>query len=268
MPLRLRVIPPAGLKAGDRRSPTTERLVEFGDDVDEIRIGRRADVELSLPFVALSGLHARLRRKRAGNGGRGDAWMIEDLDSKNGTFVNGVRLHQGEQRLMLAGIEVDLAHVRLVFDGRFGGGGERRGDGDDRPPPRQRSVPRIARRRRPDTDGGRGGGERQRHQAGRTRSSISRRTIQDLRPASQGRRALPRTRVVHARFERHRGARSRVEERRPGQWRPHHGAAPRRRRPDPDGPAQAASDRSPGPLPARPGSQPGSCAGSRAPSRA
>ena len=118
MPLRLRVIPPAGLKAGDRRSPTTERLVEFGDDVDEIRIGRRADVELSLPFVALSGLHARLRRKRGDGGGRGDAWMIEDLDSKNGTFVNGVRLHQGEQRLMLAGIQVDLAHVRLVFDGQ------------------------------------------------------------------------------------------------------------------------------------------------------
>jgi pSer/pThr/pTyr-binding forkhead associated (FHA) protein len=117
MPLRLRVIPPAGLKPGDRRSPSTERLVEFADDVEEIRIGRRADVELSLPFLALSGLHARLRRKRAGDGGRSDAWMIEDLDSKNGTFVNGIRLHQGEQRLMLAGIEVDLAHVRLVFDG-------------------------------------------------------------------------------------------------------------------------------------------------------
>ena len=117
MPLRLRVIPSAGLKPGDRRSPTTERLVEFADDVEEIRIGRRADVELSLPFMALSGLHARLRRKRAGDGGRSDAWMIEDLDSKNGTFVNGIRLHQGEQRLMLAGIEVDLAHVRLFFDG-------------------------------------------------------------------------------------------------------------------------------------------------------
>ena len=38
MPLRLRVIPPAGLKPGDRRSPTTERLVEFPDDVEEITL--------------------------------------------------------------------------------------------------------------------------------------------------------------------------------------------------------------------------------------
>ena len=74
--------------------------------------------------------------------------MIEDLDSKNGTFVNGIRLHQGEQRLMLAGDEVDLAHVRLVFDGHSAGGGGRRGDGDDRAPAGQRSVPRVARRQR------------------------------------------------------------------------------------------------------------------------
>ena len=46
---------------------------------------------------------------------------------------------------------------------------------------------------------------------------------------------------------------------------PHQGAAPRRRRPDPDGPAQAASDGSRGPLPARPGGQPGPPAGRRAP---
>ena len=59
--------------------------------------------------------------------------MIEDLDSKNGTFVNGIRLHQGEQRLMLAGIEVDLAHVRLVFDG---------------PSERRRRTPRGPRRSR------------------------------------------------------------------------------------------------------------------------
>jgi len=117
MPLRLRIIPPTGAKmTGDRRNPTTERLVEIPDDVDQIRIGRRADADLSLPFAALSGLHARLVRKRGGDG-RGDTWLLEDLDSKNGTFVGGVRLKAGEQRLMMPGAEVELAHVKLAFDG-------------------------------------------------------------------------------------------------------------------------------------------------------
>jgi len=117
MPLRLRVIPSAGLGAGDQPGPTTERVVEFDDDVDEIRIGRRTDIELSLPFKALSGLHARLLRKKTATGERGNTWVIEDLESKNGTFIGKDRIAPGRQRLMLAGDEVDLAHVRVVFDG-------------------------------------------------------------------------------------------------------------------------------------------------------
>jgi pSer/pThr/pTyr-binding forkhead associated (FHA) protein len=117
MPLRLRVIPSNGLEADDRRGPTTERIVEFADDVDEIRIGRRTDVDLSLPFPALSGVHARLLRKRTSNGELSTSWFLEDLDSKNGTYVGKNRLRPGEQRLILTGDEVDLAHVRVVFDG-------------------------------------------------------------------------------------------------------------------------------------------------------
>ena len=117
MPLRLRVIPSAGLKPGDEHGPTTERIVEFSDDVDEIRIGRRPDIELTLPFKALSGLHARLMRKKTATGERGNTWVLEDLDSKNGTFIGKDRISPGRQRLMLAGDEVDLAHVRLIFDG-------------------------------------------------------------------------------------------------------------------------------------------------------
>jgi pSer/pThr/pTyr-binding forkhead associated (FHA) protein len=117
MPLRLRVIPSNGLEADDRRGPTTERTVEFADDVDEIRIGRRADVDLSLPFAALSGVHARLLRKRTTTGELSTSWFLEDLESKNGTYVGKNRLRPGEQRLILTGDEVDLAHVRLVFDG-------------------------------------------------------------------------------------------------------------------------------------------------------
>jgi pSer/pThr/pTyr-binding forkhead associated (FHA) protein len=117
MPLRLRVIPSNGLEVDDQRGPTTERIVEFADDVDEIRIGRRTDVELSLPFVALSGVHARLLRKRTSTGERSTSWFLEDLDSKNGTYVGKNRLRPSEQRLILTGDEVDLAHVRVVFDG-------------------------------------------------------------------------------------------------------------------------------------------------------
>jgi pSer/pThr/pTyr-binding forkhead associated (FHA) protein len=117
MPLRLRVIPKTDHKSGDGQGPTTERIVEFQDGVDEIRIGRRADVELSLPFKALSSLHARIVHKRGGNAGGGNVWLIEDLDSKNGTFVGKTRLKAGEQRLLFAGDTLDLGQVQLMFDG-------------------------------------------------------------------------------------------------------------------------------------------------------
>src|SRR5262245_47387053 len=102
MPLRLRVTPRTDQKADEVEVATTERIVEFEDNVDEIRIGRRADAELSLPFKALSSLHARLLRKRTSAGERGNAWLIEDLESKNGTYVGKNRLKPGEQRLMFA----------------------------------------------------------------------------------------------------------------------------------------------------------------------
>jgi pSer/pThr/pTyr-binding forkhead associated (FHA) protein len=117
MPLRLRVIPRAEQKAGDSEPASTERIVEFADDVDEIRIGRRSDVELSLPFKALSGLHARIRRQASGSGERSHTWVIEDLDSKNGTFVGKGRIKPGEHRLLFAGDKVDLGPVKVMFDG-------------------------------------------------------------------------------------------------------------------------------------------------------
>jgi len=118
MPLRLRVIPRADeQKAGDGEPAPTERIVEFEDSVDEIRIGRRSDVELSLPFKALSGLHARLRRQGSGGGARSHTWVIEDLESKNGTFVGKSRIKPGEHRLLFAGDKVDLGPVKVMFDG-------------------------------------------------------------------------------------------------------------------------------------------------------
>jgi len=119
MPLRLRVLPRADQKAdaGEGEVAPTERVVEFADTVDEIRIGRRADLELSLPFKALSGVHARLVRQKSSGSEPGHTWLLEDMDSKNGTFVGKSRLRAGEPRLMFAGDRIDLGPVKVMFDG-------------------------------------------------------------------------------------------------------------------------------------------------------
>jgi pSer/pThr/pTyr-binding forkhead associated (FHA) protein len=128
MPVRLRVVPspasPNG-SAGGERSPVAERSIEFADDVAEIRIGRRPDLELPLPFKALSAVHARLVRTRTSRSGSHpngddkplDTWLIEDMGSKNGTFISNERLERGAQRLVTAGTCIALAHVNVVFDG-------------------------------------------------------------------------------------------------------------------------------------------------------
>src|SRR5579871_4056083 len=93
MPLRLRMLPAPSPAAGSGESagPSAERAIELADDTNEVRIGRRPDLELPLPYPALSGLHARLVRLD----GR---WQIEDLGSTNGTRVDGERLAPHQPR--------------------------------------------------------------------------------------------------------------------------------------------------------------------------
>ena len=115
MPLRLRMLPApspiAGL--GDLTGPTEERAIELADDTNEIRIGRRPDLELPLPYPALSGLHARLVRVE-------DRWQIEDLGSTNGTRVDGERLAPRQPRPIAPGAQIALGQITLVFDGTVG----------------------------------------------------------------------------------------------------------------------------------------------------
>ena len=119
MPLRLRVIPsaPRARKNG-RANPPVERSIDFADGVGQIRIGRRADLELSLPFSPLSGVHARLVRA---TNDKTAHWMLEDLGSTNGTFVAGQRLKPGVQCPMKAGTQIKLAEIKLIFDGEVEG---------------------------------------------------------------------------------------------------------------------------------------------------
>lgn len=111
MPLRLRLLPSLADSAGESGSrPTQERAVELPDDTREIRIGRRSDIEVPLPYAALSSLHARLTRA-------GGAWLVEDLGSTNGTSLNGEPLAPHQPRPIAPGGQIDLGPITLVFDG-------------------------------------------------------------------------------------------------------------------------------------------------------
>jgi pSer/pThr/pTyr-binding forkhead associated (FHA) protein len=111
MPLRLRMLPSSA--PGDGAGAAEERAVEFPDDAKEIRIGRRPDVELPLPYPALSGLHARLVRSD-------ESWQIEDLASTNGTRIDGERLAPRQPRAIAPGALVTLGQITFVFDGTVG----------------------------------------------------------------------------------------------------------------------------------------------------
>ena len=70
-----------------------------------VNIGRREDNQLVIDDPRVSRLHAQLRIVR----GR---FVIFDLDSTGGTFVNGLRIHQHTLRV---GDVISLAGVPLVF---------------------------------------------------------------------------------------------------------------------------------------------------------
>jgi pSer/pThr/pTyr-binding forkhead associated (FHA) protein len=115
MPLRLRVIPPSSRQTAPS-GDAVERAIDFDDGVGQIRIGRRADLELSLPFAPLSGVHARLVRA-SDSAEKADRWLLEDLGSTNGTFVGGERLKPGVKLPVTAGMQIKFAEVKLIFDG-------------------------------------------------------------------------------------------------------------------------------------------------------
>ena len=116
MPLRFRVLAtdgtrPAGVAGADGpNGPIFERDVELSDALDVLRLGRRGDLELPLPFAAISGVHARLLRTDG-------AWVVEDAGSINGTWLDGARLAPGARRPLKPGAELRLARVRLRFEG-------------------------------------------------------------------------------------------------------------------------------------------------------
>jgi len=81
---------------------------------DEAVIGRGPqdaladDKNICIPEQTISRRHARIRR-------RGATYFIEDLHSRNGTFVSGERLPPGNWHALRDGEELALASAQLVF---------------------------------------------------------------------------------------------------------------------------------------------------------
>lgn len=73
---------------------------------DDISIGRSQSCTLVLEDDFASGSHARLIR-------RGSDWYVEDLDSRNGTWIGNERLDQPVK--LSAGMEIRIGqtHVRM-----------------------------------------------------------------------------------------------------------------------------------------------------------
>jgi hypothetical protein len=76
---------------------------------DPFTIGRGSDCEVILPERQVSRYHARIHHKD-------DRYVLEDLDSKNGTFLNGQQVT--EKTVLHDGDEIQIAlYVKLLFVG-------------------------------------------------------------------------------------------------------------------------------------------------------
>jgi pSer/pThr/pTyr-binding forkhead associated (FHA) protein len=71
------------------RGPGAPRLVVL--DRDTMIIGRSASVDLPLDVADLSRRHMSLTRRES-------EWICEDLDSRNGLYLNGLRIHSAVLR--------------------------------------------------------------------------------------------------------------------------------------------------------------------------
>jgi predicted component of type VI protein secretion system len=72
----------------------------------DVTIGRQPDNTVSVDNPAVSGRHARIARD-------GDGFVVEDLESRNGTFVNGERV---TRQVLRHGDVVLVGKHRLLFD--------------------------------------------------------------------------------------------------------------------------------------------------------
>jgi DNA-binding NtrC family response regulator/pSer/pThr/pTyr-binding forkhead associated (FHA) protein len=83
------------------------------DDGSEVTFGRTRAATVSVKDDDVSRLHARIRRS-------GEAIEVEDLGSRNGTWVNGERIEAQRRRRLAAGDELKIGSIQVVV-GRASG---------------------------------------------------------------------------------------------------------------------------------------------------
>jgi len=94
-----------------RITPAEGKPFDRPVDTDSLVIGRSTKCDVSIPDRFLSRRHARLYRQGE------DSWLVEDLGSRNGTFVNGrridgpVEVHPGDV------LTISASLVKLVGEG-------------------------------------------------------------------------------------------------------------------------------------------------------
>lgn len=93
---------PGGAGAGSLLLPNNDRYV-LGEDV--VVLGRLPDCDITLNDTNVSRRHAEIRAV-------GDAFVLVDLGSTNGSKVNGVRVAERE---LLDGDELSFGNIRLIF---------------------------------------------------------------------------------------------------------------------------------------------------------
>jgi len=106
----------APVPASTRREKAHEVVVVEGplrgshmnvSTLEDLTLGRADDNDFVLGDDFASSRHARLFR-------RGSDWFVEDLDSRNGTFVAGMRIDQPERVQVGTDIKMGRTIVRLM----------------------------------------------------------------------------------------------------------------------------------------------------------
>jgi FHA domain len=88
------------------RPDLTLLALDWAGDVSEMVIGRSKDCDVVLPHVTVSRRHARLSF-------RDGAWILQDLSSTNGTFLNGDRVARAR---LEPGDGLTMGYAQLLVD--------------------------------------------------------------------------------------------------------------------------------------------------------